>query len=110
MNPSSEIIFGRKVDASKLTINKSPLNLKSHSKLPTNDKAIWDSEYTEEYYGLHESSIAWEYIIEEQYQLLLTYTGSAVPTQALAVIKTDENGKPTRVKCRFFCIRKLRHT
>ena len=37
-NPCNKLMFGRKIDASKLVINKSPLNLKSHSNLPANDK------------------------------------------------------------------------
>ena len=42
-----------------------PKPLKSHHKLPVNDKAIWDMAYEEEYYGLHNKKKIWTYISEE---------------------------------------------
>ena len=55
----------QKVDASQLSNVNPPRSLKAHNLLNTSDKQTWDSAYAEEYYGLNENDVAWEYISEK---------------------------------------------
>ena len=64
------------------------------------DQALWDEAYAEEYYGLHEDTKTWEYISEQEYRILRPTIGHALPTFAIATLKTDEDGNPSRVKYR----------
>ena len=56
-----------KSDASKLVIPKYLYSLKAHTKLPESDKSTWDSAYAEEYPGLHENAVDWEYISDKSF-------------------------------------------
>ena len=76
------------MNASQLN-NVNPLrSLKAHNLLNPSDKRTWDSAYAEEYYGLHENAVVWGYISEKSYQVLRKYTGTALLTQNLTVVKT----------------------
>ena len=67
----------------------SPKSLNSHHAMPINDKAIWDMDYEEEYYGPHKDTKTWTNILEEEYQNINPAVGNALPTISLATIKTD---------------------
>lgn len=79
-------IICNKVDASNLVITRAPISLKQHDTLPLLDKITWNNVYTEEFFGLHKNTVAWEYISESDYVFLPKYTGNTLPTQELAVI------------------------
>ena len=65
-----EIIgFSQKVSATVLSSLYEP-QLHEHSKLPPQDKEIWDKSYFEEYMGLHKVTETWEYITENEYKAL----------------------------------------
>ena len=51
--------FSRKVSATGLSSLHEP-KLHEHSKLPPQDKEIWDQSYFEEYMGLHEETQTWD--------------------------------------------------
>eukprot|EP00957_Ditylum_brightwellii_P125124 9538337-Ditylum_brightwellii.AAC.1 len=51
------------------------------------DKDIWDAAYAEEYFSLHNETHTWQYITEEEYQLLKPKLRHALPTIAPATIK-----------------------
>ena len=70
----------RKVDTSQLSNVNFQRSLKVFHLLNLSDKKTRDSAYTNKYYGLHENPVAWEYISEKEYQVLRTYTGTAIPT------------------------------
>jgi hypothetical protein len=75
-----------------------PSSLKSHSKLSSSDKNIWDDAYFEEYDGLS-SHPTWEVLTEDQYKSL--YIGvKTLPSMAIATIKYDEFNRPKRAKYR----------
>ena len=102
-----EIIgFSRKVSASGLSSLYEP-KLHEHSKLPPQDKEIWDKSYLEEYMGLHEVTETWEYITENEYKALRPIVGNALPTMAISKVKTDEDGKPERAKYRIVVLGNL---
>ena len=88
------------VSAIDLSYETPPKSLKSYHALPVNNKAVWDMEYEEEYYGIHNKTKTWTYISEEEYQQLKLSVGNTLPTIHLAVIKTDANGKPQWAKYR----------
>ena len=97
----------RKVDASQLSNVNPPRSLKTHNLLNPLDKQTWNSAYAEEYYGFHENAAAWEYISKKEHQVPQKYTGMTLLTQALVVVKTDENGKPNRAKYRIVVLGNL---
>ena len=66
-----------------------------------NDKIIWDKSYLEEYLSLHETTQTWEYITEEEYQVLRPVIGNALSSMAISKIKIYEKGNPDRAK---YCI------
>jgi hypothetical protein len=84
------------VSAHGLTNLLPPTSLKAHSKLNSNDKAIWDAAYHEEFDGL-ESLPTWEVLSEERFCQLGT-SHKALPTMAIAMIKYDANNRPKRAK------------
>ena len=98
--------FSRKVSATGLSSLHEP-KLHEHSKLPPQDKEIWDQSYFEEYMGLHEETQTWEYISEDEYKALRPVVGNALPTMAISKVKTDENGKPNRAKYRIVVLGNL---
>jgi hypothetical protein len=75
-----------------------PTSLKAHNKMDSNDKAICNAAYAEEYDGL-ESLPTWEVISEDHYKQL-SKGKRAHPTMAIATIKYDENNCPKRAKYR----------
>ena len=96
----------RKVSASNLKSLIEP-KLHEHHLLSAQDKEIWDKAYVEEYLGLHEQTETWEYITEEEYQLLRPVVGNALPSMALSKIKRDKNGHPSRAKYRIVVLGNL---
>ncbi len=61
-----------------------PLSLKSHAKMDSNDKSIWDSAYDGEYDGLI-SIPTWKVITEDEYRKI-SKGAKALPTMAIANI------------------------
>ena len=49
----------------------------------------------------------WEYITENEYKVLQKTVGRALPSMAIATIKRDENGNPTRAKYRLVVLGNL---
>jgi hypothetical protein len=86
----------RHVSTYGLTSLLPPTSLKAHSKMNSNDKAIWAAAYDEEFDGL-ESLPTWEVLSEEQFRQLGT-SHKALPTMAIATIKYDVNNRPKRAK------------
>ena len=74
--------------------------LHEHHKLSPIDKTIWDKAYLEEDLGLHVDTQTWEYITEDQYQLLRPVVSNALPSMALSKINKID-GVPDRAK---YCI------
>ena len=102
---TSPIAYSRRVSASGLESHVEP-KLHEHHKLSPTDKTIWDKAYLEEYLGLHVDTQTWEYITEEQYQLLRPVVGNALPSMALSKIK-KVNGIPDRAKYRIVVLGNL---
>ena len=84
-----------------------PTSLKDHQNLTQNDKFLWDEAYNKEYFGLHDTMQTWEYITENEYKVLQKTVGRALPSMAIATIKRDENGNPTRAKYRLVVLGNL---
>ena len=84
-----------------------PQNLKDHKSMSINSKHLWDAAYQKEYYGLHETTKTWYYITEKEYRTLKKTVGKALPSMAIATIKRDENGSPTRAKYRLVVLGNL---
>eukprot|EP00957_Ditylum_brightwellii_P155110 11807574-Ditylum_brightwellii.AAC.1 len=89
-----------KVSATELSSLETPKSIQSHQQMTSTDKDIWDKAYAEEYFGLHNNTHTWQYITEEEYQLLKPNLGHALPMIALETIKHDEYGHPQRAKYR----------
>ena len=53
------------VSAIDISYTNPPKTLKAHHALTINNKAIWDTAYEEEYYGTHNKTKTWTYILEE---------------------------------------------
>jgi hypothetical protein len=100
------IASARRVSAAGLDSLIEP-KLHQHKSLSENDKIIWDKSYLEEYLGLHETTNTWEYITDEQYQLLRPIIGNALPSMAISKIKPDEKGNPDRAKYRIVVLGNL---
>ena len=100
-------IIYNKVDASNLLVPRAPTSLKQHDTLPPSDKITWHKAYSEGYFGLHKHAIAWECISQSDYLSLRKYTGNVLPTQALAVMKKDEQGQLIRAKYRIVVLGNL---
>ena len=101
--------FSRRVSAVNLESMCEP-KLHKHHHLSPNDRQIWDKAYLEEYLGLHEDTQTWEYISEEQYQLLRPLIGNALPSMAISKIKLDQDGKAVRAKYRIVVLGNLEST
>ena len=71
------------------------------------DQALWDEAYADEYYGLHNDTKAWEYIMEEEYRTLRPTFGHTLPTFAIATLKMDEDGNTSRIKYRIIVMDNL---
>jgi hypothetical protein len=75
------------VSAHGLTSLVTPPSLKSHSKLSSSDKLIWDEAYSEEYNGLS-ALPTWEVLTEQEFKHLSNGV-KALPSMAIATIKYD---------------------
>ena len=85
-----------------------PKTLRDHRRYCPADKEIWDSAYLEEYLvGLHETTHTWDYITEDEYQILKKEIGSAIPTMAISKIKYNEKGEPEHAKYHNVILRNL---
>ena len=105
LHQSSDIV-ALHVSATNLHSPNAPPSLKYHNTLHPDDKATWDEAYAEEYNGL-QSIQAFEYITEEQYNLLRNTLGQILPSMAISTIKSDEDGKPLRAKYRIVTLGNL---
>ena len=76
----------RKISADGLSIDKAPASLHHHSRLPPQDKILWDAAYAEEFNGLRDLG-TWDIITEDEYKDLKKVTGPALPSMALATFK-----------------------
>eukprot|EP00957_Ditylum_brightwellii_P155550 11840592-Ditylum_brightwellii.AAC.1 len=63
--------------------------------LCNHDKALWQSAYDKEFYGLQDIP-AWSAIDEKTYTKLKPIVGGALPSMAISTIKYDQDGKPKR--------------
>ena len=102
----SSTIRCRKVDVSQLSNVNPPRSLKAHSLLNPSDKQTWDFAYTEEYYGLYENTVAWEYISKRNikcYEKIQEHLFQ----HKLWQLKKYENGKPNRAKYRIVVLGNL---
>ena len=103
---SDIVASGRRVSAAGLDSLVEP-KLHKHKSLSPHDKIIWDKSYLEEYLGLHETTQTWEYITEDEYEVLRPIIGNALPSMAISKIKPDENGSPDRAKYRIVVLGNL---
>ena len=104
-NLIANLIVNRKVSAAGLKLLEAPTLLKHH-KLHPEDKDIWDASYKDEYDGLVNIN-TWDVITEDEYKKAKHIFGNLLPTMAIAVIKYDEKGKPTRAKYRIVALGNL---
>jgi hypothetical protein len=88
----------RHVSAHGLTSLVAPPSLKSHSKLSSSDKLIWDEAYSEKYDGLS-ALPTWEVLTEQEFKHLSNGV-KALPSMAIATIKYDSCNQPKRAKYR----------
>ena len=97
--------FARHISAKGLTSLDVP-TLLQHKHLNPNDKAIWDSAYAEEYYGLKDLP-AWTSITEQEFKRMRHKYKAILPTMAISCIKFDEHGQPKRTKYRIVVLGNL---
>ncbi len=73
--------------------------------MSSNDKAIWEATYCEEYDGLT-SIPTWEVLTESQFKAL-SKGRKSLPSMAISTIKYDSNNKPKRAKYRIVVLGNL---
>ena len=97
--------FARHISAKGLSSRDVP-TLINHKRLKPKDKQIWDSAYSEEYYGL-KNLPAWTTLTEAEYKRIKHKCKTVLPTMAISTIKFDEHNKPKRAKYRIVVLGNL---
>jgi hypothetical protein len=95
----------RHVSAHGLSSVLAPSSLKQHQTMSSNDKAIWDAAYEEEFDGLSDLP-TWEVLTEAEFKRLSKGI-KALPSMAIATIKYDAHNRPKRAKYRIVVLGNL---